>query len=251
MENYLYAIPSYKRDNKQVTLEYLSRLGVPKEKIWIFVQTEDDLRAYHKHEDRANLVFMKAERGVEARNNILNRLSGEYNIIMLDDDIKQLYSLRSGKLHRINARSELAFDFNTCFEQIESLGASMFGVYPIANSFFMSHDISTKVSVNTVFGFKRGYKYRYDETFDTKEDAELCGRMLWHHLKVVRFNGIAVSADHRKDKNGYFDKWHHDENVRCVKQLCSKYPGIFAEQTGKPWEVRVRIKDERFPDIEY
>lgn len=251
MENYIYTIPSYKRAQKQVTLEYLAGIGVPKEKIWVFVQTEDDFREYQRHAKRAQIVLRTATRGVEARNNILNTLSESNNIMMLDDDVKQFYALRGARLAGIKKREELASIFNACFEQTELLGATIFGVYPIANAFFMSHDISTKVSINTVFGFKKGFKHRFDEAFDTKEDAELCGRMLWHKLRVVRFNGLAVTADHRKDKNGYFDKWHHDENVRSVKQLCAKYPGIFAEQKGKPWEVRVKIKDTRFPDGGY
>lgn len=42
MENFIVAIPSYQRADKQETLEYFASLGVPKERIYIFVQTTAD-----------------------------------------------------------------------------------------------------------------------------------------------------------------------------------------------------------------
>ena len=250
MEKFVYAIPSYNRVERQTTLDYLAGMGVPKEKIWIFVQTEKDLNEYQKHSDRATIVMMPAKRGVEARNNILNRLKGE-NIVMADDDVKLLYSLRGGELVGFDNRADLAFAFNRCFDQTRNLRARVFGIYPVANAFFMSNDISTRVSVNTIFGFASDFNVRFDERFDTKEDAEICGRILWHGGRVVRFNNLAVNADHRKDKNGYFDQWHHDENVRSVRQLCARYPDIFAPKKGQPWEVRVKLKDDKVQSMEF
>ena len=250
MEKFVYAIPSYNRVDKQVSLDYLSGIGVPKDKIWIFVQTEDDLKKYQKHADRAMIVMMPATRCVEVRNNILNRLKGE-NILMLDDDVKAILSLKDGGLKAFDKRIDMAFAFNRCFEQTRGLRATVFGVYPVANAFFMSNDVSTRVTVNTIFGFASDFTVRFDERFETKEDAEICGRILKHGSRVVRFNNLAVNADHRKDKNGYFDQWHHDENVRSVKHLCARFPDIFAPKKGQPWEVRVKIKDEKFPCAEF
>lgn len=250
MEKFVYAIPSYNRVQRQTTLEYLMKLGVPKERIWIFVQTEEDYASYQIHAEHANIVMMPATRGVMARNNILNRLKGE-NILMLDDDVKQIYYLRGKALVGFEKRIDLAFAFNRCFDQTRNLRAKVFGIYPVNNAFFMSDDISTKVAVNTVFGFAAGFPFRFDENFETKEDAELCGRVLRRDGRVVRFNNLAVNADHNKDKNGYRERWHHDENVRSVKKLCARYPDIFAPQKNKAWEVRVRLRDERVPNTPF
>ena len=250
MEKFVYAIPSYNRVDKQVTLDYLSGMGVPKDKIWIFVQTEEDFGKYQRHADRATIVMMPATRGVAARNNILNRLQGE-NIVMMDDDVKAILSLNGGKLVAFEKRMDIAFAFNRCFEQTRGLRAKVFGIYPVANAFFMSNDVSTRVSINTIFGFASDFTVRFDERFETKEDAEICGRMLKHGSRIVRFNNLAVNADHRKDKNGYYDQWHHDENVRSVRQLCARFPDIFAPKKGQPWEVRVKLKDEKFQSKEF
>lgn len=250
MEKYVYAIPSYNRVDRQTTLDYLSGMGIPRDRIWIFVQTEEDLAKYQQHSSRANIVMMPATRGVMARNNILNRLKGS-NILMLDDDVKTLFTLRGGELIGITKREDMAFAFNRCFDQMRGLRAGVFGIYPVANAFFMSNDISTRVAVNTVFGFTAGFPVRFDENFETKEDAEICGRILKRGGRVVRFNGLAVTADHNKDKNGYREKWHQDENLRSVVKLCKRYPEIFAPQKGKPWEVRVKVKDEKVPCAEF
>ena len=250
MEKYVYAIPSYKRVGRQTTLDYLSGMGVPKELIWIFVQTDEDYAEYQIHAGRANIVKMPATRGVAARNNILKRLKGQ-NILMLDDDVKTLFTMNGGKLKPIERRIDMALAFNRCFEQTRRLKAHVFGIYPVANAFFMSNDISTRVAVNTVFGFAAGFPIRFDENFETKEDAEICGRILKNGGRVVRFNNLAVTADHNKDKNGYREKWHQDENLRSVKKLCARYPEIFAPQKGKPWEVRVKVKDEKVPCAEF
>ena len=250
MDKYVYAIPSYRRAQRQVTLDYLNRIGVPKERIWIFVQTEDDYEEYQQHGSRANIVLMKASGIARARNNILNRLSDQ-NLLMLDDDIKRISALKSGKLMGIESRIDMALAFNRCFQQARNLGARMFGVYPVDNAFFMSNDISTKVSVNTAIGYTAGFPFRFDERFETKEDAELCGRVLRKGCNVARYNNIAVSADHRKDTKGYKDAGHHEENLRSVKKLCARYPEIFAPQKGKPWEVRVKLKDEKVPCAEF
>ena len=43
MTEYIIGIPSYRRADKQTTLEYLERIGVSKERIVLSVQTEEDL----------------------------------------------------------------------------------------------------------------------------------------------------------------------------------------------------------------
>ena len=250
MERFVYAIPSYKRAQKQVTLDYLSGMGVPKDRIMIFVQTEKDFHEYQNHKDRATIVLMEANGIARARNNILNRLK-DSNLLMMDDDVKTLYILKDGELKEITNRIDLALAINRCFAQARSLGSKIFGIYPVANAFFMSDDISTRVTVNTVMGYASGFPFRFDETFETKEDAELCGRVLKRGGRVVRFNNLAVKADHNKDTKGYKDKEHQGENLRMVKKLCARYPDIFSPQKGKPWEVRVKIRDSKAPNAAF
>lgn len=241
----MYAIPSYKRVEKQATVDYLSKCGIQKERIQVFTQTEEEYRKYKDKVKNATIVYAPAKRGVEARNNILNALTEEHDIIMLDDDIKKIGKLCEAGLKTIETAKELDTTFEKCFLYAKKHRTKIFGIYPVYNAFFMSKTISTQVAVNTVFGFAKGFGFRYDENYDTKEDAALCGKILSLHGRVFRFNFLAVDADHRKNKNGYIDDWHQEENIRCVKQLCFNYPQIFAPQSKSPWEVRVLLKDKK------
>lgn len=226
-------------------MTYLSRAGISKSRIHVFTQTEEDYKKYVNKVPEATIHYTPAKRAVEARNNILNELSENEDIIMLDDDVRQIGRLKNGKIRKIEGAQELDETFDKCFKSAKRSGSEFFGIYPVYNDFFMENSISTRTTVNTVFGFAKGFKFRYDENYDTKEDAELCGRVLSIGGKILRFNFLAVDADHRKTKDGYIDDWHQEENVRCVKQLCFSYPEIFAKQKDKPWEVRVLIKDKK------
>ena len=243
---FIYAIPSYNRAEKQKTVELLSGIGIKKERIYVFVQTAADKEAYAKTiGEKAKIILKPAKRGVEARNNILNELSGQSNIVMLDDDIRAIGVLKGDNIRGIESAQEMDATFEKCFATCKKTGTSIFGIYPVYNAFFLSRTISTLSPINTVFGFEKGFQLRYNEEYDTKEDAELCARILSFRKRILRFNFLAVDADHRKNKDGYIDDWHQEENVRCVKKLVFEYPEIYKPQKGKPWEVRSLIKDSK------
>ena len=244
--NFIYVIPSYNRVNKQITVNYLNEIGIPKDRIYVFVQTKEDEQAYlDKIGDKANIIFKTASRGVEARNNILNTLVEENNLLMLDDDIRAIGEFNGDKIEKIVSSQKMDEVFSKCFEICEKSNIKIFGIYPIYNYFFLERTISTKCTVNTVFGYVKGFKGRYNENYDTKEDAEICARMLSMNRSIFRFNFLAVDADHRKTKDGYIDDWHQEENIRCVKKLLKDFPKIFKEQKNKPWEVRNILKDKK------
>ncbi len=243
---FIYAIPSYNRAGKQKTVELLAGIGIKKERIFVFVQTAEDKEAYTKAiGDKAKIILKPAKRGVEARNNILNELAEQHNILMLDDDIKAIGVLKGEEIRAIDSAREMDGTFEKCFGTCKKAGASVFGIYPVYNAFFLSRTISTLSPINTVFGFAKGFKLRYNEDYDTKEDAELCARLLSFRKRILRFNFIAVDADHRKTKDGYIDDWHQEENIRCVRKLVFEYPEIYKPQKDKPWEVRSLVKDSK------
>jgi len=245
--NFVYAILSYNRSERQLTVNYLQKIGIKKEQIFVFVQTEEDKKKYEEIIGNfAQIILKEASRGVEARNNILNELIDKTNVMMLDDDISAIGQLNgSNEIVKIEDGETLNKTFGTFFELCEKSKVKMFGIYPVFNDFYMERSISTKAPINTVFGILKGFKERFNEEYDTKEDAEICARILRTGRSIFRFNSLAVEADHRKTKNGYIDDWHQEENVRCVKRITREYPTVYKEQKGKPWEVRCIIKDKK------
>ncbi len=249
MENFVMAIPSYRRAEKQITLDYLSGLGIPKERIYIFVQTANDREAYKKHEDRANIILTPANGVAAARNNALRYFSGATNILMFDDDVSSIGKLRGNKLVPIDTREEFAELLNKCFNMAQKRKASLFGIYPVHNAFFMSPSISTTVTVNTVIGFTKGHELLFDESYKTKEDIEMCARVLEGGGEVLRYNFLAPNAKHRTNAGGCYEIWHSDENLKTVERLSKAYPNILAPQKNKPHEARVLLRDNNRIDL--
>lgn len=88
-----FAIPSYKRAGKVKTLHMLECYGVPRDQIYIFVQTQDDKDKYEDaFGDRANVVYREANNCAGNRNNALNYLRehGYKYVLLMDDDVSNL-----------------------------------------------------------------------------------------------------------------------------------------------------------------
>lgn len=244
MENFIVAIPSFQRADKQETLEYFSNLGVPKERIYIFVQTATDREQYRRYEKQANIILAAADRVAKARNNILQHFGGSANILMLDDDISTISILRGGKLVQLETREELASNINRCFSLAKKRNAELFGLYPVYNAFFMSHTISLKATVNTAIGFVKGSNLRFDESYQTKEDIELCARILSAGGKVMRYNFLTIKPRHRTNAGGCHEVWKSGVNKESAERLCKEYPEILVPHSTRADEVRLTLKDE-------
>ena len=242
MTDFVVAIPSYHRSTEQITLEYMLKLGMDKDKVYIFVQTEDDYEKYSSiYSQKCNVVYKPASSISKARNNILNYFDGKENVLMMDDDVSAISVIVDNKLQDITGVEAVERMFN----YVKEKGGYMFGLYPVYNEFFMSKNTSTRVTVNTIIGFPKKFPLRFDETFTAKEDIELCGRILNQGGIVYRFNNFAFKAKHRTNKGGANDTWKTDANEKAVLRLCLMYPTIFARHSTKNNEVRVIAKDRK------
>lgn len=241
MSDYIFAIPSYNRHEKQETLQYLKQCQIPKERIYIFTQTEEDYGKYQIYQNDATIIFQEANGIAKARNNVLNYFQNKRDVLMLDDDIKQLEVLSNGKLERIeNIDAEIA----RCFEFAKKRPSRFFGLYPVPNAFFMDRSISFKCTVNTVLGFAEGFDCRFDETYKAKEDIALCGKLVRERGGLLRFNYLTARAKHRTNKGGCQETWKTDENEKASIRLAREYPELFVVNKANPSEVKFILKDK-------
>lgn len=243
----IFAIPSYKRANKQDTLSFLHRMEVPSEDIYIFVQTEDDYESYkNRYSSLCNIIYRPADGIAKARNNILEYFENKESILMLDDDVSCFATgSKNEKFREIQPGKQFNSLVKGMFSITTQLHGYMFGMYPVYNEFFMNNDISTKVTVNTVLGFPKGFPLRFDNRLKAKEDIELCGRILSSGGRVIRFNNLAFKAKHRTNEGGACDAWHSDVNEKVSAELAMMYPEVFSVRANNPAEVRVVMRDEK------
>lgn len=243
MENFAIAIPSYRRSESQESLKLLKKLGIQKDRIFIFVQTDEDYKKYsHNYAEDCSIILRHATNVAQARNNILDYFISEYgkiDILMLDDDITK-FGIFEEKLEEIENKEDFDRIFEKCFEIANKRNVPLFGVYPIYNAFYMDKSITTKTTVNTLLGFTKKNSHRFNETYDAKEDIELCGRILSRGKEVLRFDFLAIEAKHRTNEGGTKEIWKSDKHEKTVKRLCLAYPNIFAPKKNNPKEVRMK-----------
>lgn len=249
----IYAIPSYKRAEKQETLDFLLRMGVPKESIYIFVQTEDDHQSYlNRYSGVCNVIYRPAGGVATARNNILDFVVNKDDVLMMDDDVSNIaFGAKGQKFVEVKPGEQFQKVVEHMFAVNRQLHGYMFGMYPVWNEFFMSNDISTRVTVNTVLGFPKGFPLRFRDDYRAKEDIELCGRILSSGGRVVRFNNIAYKAKHRTNDGGACETWASDANAKVAEELELMYPDVFSVKTNNPNEVRVVMRDVKMRGVKW
>ena len=228
-------------------------MGVSPDDIYIFVQTDEDFSLYsERYAQNCHVIKRDADCVPVARNNILNYFNGKTRILMMDDDVSRFsYGHKQMKFVDVKPGRQFEETVETMFAMTDALGGSLFGMYPVYNEFFMSNDISTRVTVNTVIGFPEGFQMRFRNDFRAKEDIELCGRILNSGRRIVRFNNISFKAKHRTNPGGAYDAWHSDINNVLSRQLEHMYPNIFKVRKDNPQEVRVLLKDEKQEGVEW
>lgn len=237
-----YAIPSYLRSDKQETVDYLRSVGIPKERIYVFVQTEDDYSKYKAaHGDKCEIIYREADSVPKARNNILRFFKKEKNILMMDDDVSRFET--GSKESRLEELESPDTVIASLFDITKRLHGQIFGLYPVDNNFFMKDSVCMKKPVNTVIGFPKGFPLLFDESYIAKEDIELCGRIMDMGGSIVRFNNITFKARHRTNDGGCKDVWKSGVNAMYAKQLTMTYPDIYAVKGNNRQEIRTIVAD--------
>lgn len=234
---FYFGIPSYKRYGRQTTLEYLKSLGYKKDQIIISTQTQEDYELYKNYEKDATIIFKEGNCVGDNRNNILEYLKENDNVVMLDDDIKSLQKLKNDKLINITTKQELDKFINDAFDYCNKNNARMWGIYPVNNAYFMKLAIDKKnILIGCVLGLKN--IFRFDREFRTKEDYELCCREISNGYNCIRFNHITANAKHKTNSGGCKDDWKFEINKNCADMLIKKYPQLIKRNSKKLDEVR-------------
>lgn len=228
----VFCIPSYKRSYEQKTLEYLEKLGINKENIYISTQTEEDYVSYKEiYGDRAKIIFEKGNCVADNRNNILNNFKKGQKIIMLDDDLSFIGKLRNKKLVPFE-KDELFSFFKDAFNYCENNNALIWTGYPVENAYFMSPTIDKKnFSVGCIMGIINS-DYRFNPKYKIKEDFEICLHTIKDGYNCIRFNFIHAKGKH-KSKGGCEEFWKENDDEKCTKMILCEYPKLIKKGNKK------------------
>lgn len=238
---FYFAIPSYKRLDNQLTLQYLKKLGYNKEQIVISTQTEEDYTKYtEKYGNEATIIFKQGNCVGDNRNTLLKHFNSGEHIVMLDDHTKALQYLdKDNKLRDYETKEELDKFINNAFDYCRKNNAVMWGIYPVYNAYFMSKKIDKcNIIIATCMGIIVNERYLFDREYKTKEDFELCCRIINDGKNVARFNFVVANTTHRNLSGGCKEVWDSGVNTISYNNLLKKYPILLAPNTRRVGEVR-------------
>jgi hypothetical protein len=202
----------------------------------IFVNNDEQKVEYEK---TGFEVVATNKQGITAnRNFILDYYPKFEQIIFLDDDIQSIQvkfgtSLVDADTPRIKEIVETAF--SACVKN----NIFLWGVYPVANAYFMKHKISTQSFIIGTFCGVINTELRYPEV-RLKEDYAFTIEHLKSFGGVLRFDGIAVKARHYTNKGGCVDYRNNETEQESIALLKNLYPEWITDNTKRSNEVLLR-----------
>jgi len=203
IDNYVIAIPTYKRHNElyKKTLPTLLNASVSPEKIYIFVANEEE---YMLYKSKIPVDWYKdiiiGELGIRNQRKFISKWFQEGQCICsFDDDVEEILCKSSdNKLHKINNIDRLITNnFNLLKKTVEFEGIHLWGFYPVANALWMKDSYLT-TDLRTIIGVVFGYINRHDEDLypkcNMKEDIEQSILFYKKDGGILRFNNLSYKT---------------------------------------------------------
>jgi hypothetical protein len=245
-------IPSYQRAEtlRDKTLHLLERYKINPKCITVFVANNDELVKYKdilKPNTYGKLVV--GFKGVmEIRNFIVGYYAKGTKVVCIDDDIRDFIEYDATEKRHEKPLKNLLKIIERGFSECDKNDATLWGVYPVANGFFMKPKVTTDLRfvVGSFFGFINQGLDKIRLTTGSKDDYE---RTILHYLldgKVIRLNFVSPKTAYYKEPGGMQQDGRLEREETAVKHLLKKYPELVhrtkSRSTGFP---EIRLADKR------
>lgn len=242
-EPYVIAICSYKREKllQERTLKQLKERRFNPEQIFIFVADGDERNRYSTsipYEDYGEIVIARPGLA-SARNFVLDYFPVGTNVVFMDDDIQEFKFLKGDRLTDGNLHEAI----ETGFEEARKAKATLWGISPVPNAFFMRPTISThlKFCVGPFFGMinpgattERGIEL--PELNSEKEDY-IRTLMCWERDKaIVRLNWLAVKTAYYKTEGGMMATDRIEKQRVAVEYIKTRWPTLVRDNPKRKSE---------------
>jgi hypothetical protein len=253
---YELAIPSYKRHEaiKEKTLATLKRYGIPSSKITVFVANKDEEALY-----KGSLVpgtYGKIVVGVKGMHDIRNFITGYYpigtKIVNIDDDIKGFLEYDEGNKRKERPLKSLIGVIKRGFMECEKAKTKLWGVYPVANGYFMKPKVSTEIRyiIGSFWGcINPGLKgpTGVEITTEYKEDYQRSILYYKQFNAVVRLNMYAPISAYYTEAGGMQEvKGRKSLEEKGARWLVKTYPEFAVlNPSKKSGYMEVKLKDLR------
>jgi hypothetical protein len=250
--DWVIAIPSYRRAEtlRDKTLTLLKSYRIPRDRIHVFVANKEEEAAYKATLDPATYGHMHvAVPGMAAvRNFITGFFPVGKPIFNMDDDIRGFIEYAEGQRRNERPLRDLAAFITRGFRDAREAGVRLFGVYPVANGYFMKDGPPTRdlrYIIGSVWGIINPGKV-LTVTIDDKEDYLRSVIMYLLDGGVLRYNNVAPQSAYYKEPGGMQETRTMRRIEGSARAMVEAFPDLvkinLTKKSGMP---EVRLRDSR------
>ena len=199
------------------------------DKIHLVVHTKEQAKMYEEgipKEMYNSIIITNDNKGIYGQMNwIFKHFKEGQHIVKLDDDISSFKKLQGEKLVKMYNIGDV---INEGFKLCEQKGFKLFGIYPVANAYFMKSQKDYTEDLRFVVGAFMGIINQRDNQIDTaikiKGDYEYAIKSYLKNGGMIRFNRIAFNYDITKNEGDRINTMKDDAKI-----LIRKYPDLVKE----------------------
>jgi hypothetical protein len=254
--DYVIVIPSYKRPEtlRDKSLALLADYGIEPSRIYIFVANKEEEKIYKetlKPGSYGKIVVGVPKIGPQ-RNFISNYFPVGKPMVQMDDDIKGFIEYSAHAKRHEAPLKDLKGVIKRGFEECRKANCSLWGIYPVANGFFMRPGSTTDLKFvigcfNGCFnpGTKGPKGVKLELEMD-KEDYERSVRFYMRDEAVIRMCDVAPKTAYYTEKGGNQEYRTMKTVMEGAKKIVKMFPQFcklnLTKKSGYP---EVKLKDMR------
>jgi len=231
-QEFQFCIPSYKRADRQKTLDLLERLSIPKEWITLSVQTMQDLQDYKRAGvgKRVNqILYREGENVSDNMNTLLDAFPKGERIVILEDDIKDILRLSispDGKHRKLIPVTDGEQFLKICrngFATAKLNGTVAFGLNLFSNAMFMRKGYHKRKLCDTAFYGMVNSDLRFDRNLSLFQDTDMCLRIIKRYGAFISIEGYCAKHE-RQVEGGCYSFWTK-KNMDDMAEIIRKKHG--------------------------
>jgi hypothetical protein len=257
LSDWIVVIPSYNRVDtlKEKTLKLLQEYKIPASKIYLFVANEEQKTLYEAGLEKGSVghIIVGVKGLAEVRNFIFKYFPKGKRLVCMDDDIRGLIEYDSSAKRHERRLVSLSGVFNRGFEECKKAGANLWGIYPVANGFFMKPTVSTELRfiIGSFWGcINPGNDAKYLLKLDSeKEDYQRTIQFWEADGVVVRLNFVSAKTAYYKEPGGMQEGDRVSKQRKTVKAMLKRWPQYIkmnpTRKSGYPEIKLISPKDEK------
>lgn len=234
MNDFIIVIITYDRVERcyKKTLTTLKENNIPKELINIVVHNQEQKDLYEAGipKDYYNeILITNLNDGCYGQMNwVYDNYDEGQKILKLDDDISGIFNLSDE--NKLTKTYDLLSIIHQGFKLCEDNGFKLWGLYPVANDYFMKKNKEYTTDLRFIVGALMGYineKIKINLDVKIKGDYDYAIQSYKKNGGLIRFNRIAFKYDIAKNQGDRINVMINDANI-----LINKYP-TFVRMNGR------------------